>query len=1207
MADINNTVGLDASGAINSLDKLSFSIDTVNQRIDKLNSRTKGDPFKTLNQNAAAAQKRIVQLQGRINQLEKQLRQTGSAGAKAGNEITVSWQTVGRVLQTQFLVRGLSESIRLFEEASEQAREFQLTIARTAAIAGGPGSSYEELSVAVRQLAVDLGQPLGEVQSASFQALQNDIADTTAASLDFVRVAGELAIATGSELETSVNSLTSILKSYGDEAGTAAQNSDILFRAVDVGRISLDELENRLGTITPQAAALGIEFRESAAAVSSLTLAGLDTARAATQLRNILAKLIRPTTTLQSAFERLGVTTGQELVQQYGGLQGALSALTEAFDGNETAVANAFGTIRGQLGVLNLLANEGSEFNRVLNEIRDSSGAVNEALQEVEATTARDFEKSLAEANDTLLGLGNSALEFKNEALELFNTLIPNSQRLEGALVAIGVAGGIAFANLAASAASASIAAIGLTGPIGILAVGLGAIAGITFANINTLSGSLERLEQASRNSNDAIEETFTSANEVIAERQEDNIRRQENLLRDFVKQSSQFFADSRRNFERENERIEISALRTTESFRNNRQSLISDLFGFIDSINGRIRSSFDRIQDATQDLEDIKFNRAQRGLSESARAANELARAQATAARASRQFAEAGLDEQAQSAALAVQATAEQQAREALRSAERLNNAALIDRAERNLINIVQQRINIERRGQQALQQIDQTRAREQADQAEAIRRRQAAITQELDALNQRRDEQGRLRDRNPEAFAQEERRIAELVQEFQALETELQGLEIIDQAGVRDQVDRAARALEQGINSVRFDLRGAVEALQSELNERRFQGSIELEALLSQTSVEAFQDELAAALTSGDVGKRTQQRLNATNDFIEAQRQAIVEQERAAALLEGQFAAIARTGEEAFQAPRGAAAFGTFFSDILRGPFGSEGLSTIIPRQQQEIEGYITTIGQLALQLKNEGEPAIQAVEQGLRDVGIEISQSPLQTQLPNAITLLNRQIQETEQAIKLVKEEAAASARIQTGEEGLQQLEQEAIQVAAQAGVTAREFQKSNDEVQNTAISTGAVDRGLQNVNLRQNQVLERQRQITRETLNTAAAAQQAAAASASAQARFFGGSVFRNFGGDLTRGQDQQLVAANAGEFFVNERSSNRFFSQLQAINAGQTPVFRDQGGPVTNIGDINVNVDARNSANVDGRQIARSINREIRRGSTTLRG
>ena len=72
----------------------------------------------------------------------------------------------------------------------------------------------------------------------------------------------------------------------------------------------------------------------------------------------------------------------------------------------------------------------------------------------------------------------------------------------------------------------------------------------------------------------------------------------------------------------------------------------------------------------------------------------------------------------------------------------------------------------------------------------------------------------------------------------------------------------------------------------------------------------------------------------------------------------------------------------------------------------------------------------------------------------------------------------------------------------------------------------------------------------------------------------------------------------------GEFVVNAASTRKFFTQLQAINSGRVQTFQE-GGPVSNFGDINVSIQSE-PANVDGRTIALAIKRELFRGSVKLR-
>jgi hypothetical protein len=87
------------------------------------------------------------------------------------------------------------------------------------------------------------------------------------------------------------------------------------------------------------------------------------------------------------------------------------------------------------------------------------------------------------------------------------------------------------------------------------------------------------------------------------------------------------------------------------------------------------------------------------------------------------------------------------------------------------------------------------------------------------------------------------------------------------------------------------------------------------------------------------------------------------------------------------------------------------------------------------------------------------------------------------------------------------------------------------------------------------------------------------------------------------GGMARGTDTIPAMLSAGERVTDAKNSRRFFSQLQAIGAGQQPVYRNAGGDTynTNVGDINVQ-DTSGRPNQTAREVMRQIQREQRRGS-----
>jgi TP901 family phage tail tape measure protein len=116
---------------------------------------------------------------------------------------------------------------------------------------------------------------------------------------------------------------------------------------------------------------------------------------------------------------------------------------------------------------------------------------------------------------------------------------------------------------------------------------------------------------------------------------------------------------------------------------------------------------------------------------------------------------------------------------------------------------------------------------------------------------------------------------------------------------------------------------------------------------------------------------------------------------------------------------------------------------------------------------------------------------------------------------------------------------------------------------------------------------------------------------ASASVGGGAAYYGGPAIRyqQRGGSLAvrsqaRGMDRIPVMASPGEFIVNSRSARQFSTELQALNTGRTPNFRDRGGSVTSIGDINVSINSRDgdTPTQSARQIGLALRRELRRNT-----
>jgi hypothetical protein len=94
---------------------------------------------------------------------------------------------------------------------------------------------------------------------------------------------------------------------------------------------------------------------------------------------------------------------------------------------------------------------------------------------------------------------------------------------------------------------------------------------------------------------------------------------------------------------------------------------------------------------------------------------------------------------------------------------------------------------------------------------------------------------------------------------------------------------------------------------------------------------------------------------------------------------------------------------------------------------------------------------------------------------------------------------------------------------------------------------------------------------------------------------------GGVAYLASGG---KGTDTISAMLSPGEMVMNAAASNKFATQLSAMNAGMQPTYNQQSNQ-TNIGDIHVHVNGAQSPQSTAREVMQAMRREMRRGTGIL--
>ena len=164
----------------------------------------------------------------------------------------------------------------------------------------------------ILDLSMDFGQKLPDALRASYNALSASVPEENLVS--FLQVAGKAASAGVTDINTTVDALTTVVNSYGEKLAylgdytqRAASVSDMLFAIVKGGKTTMAELSDSIGTVASIAASANITLDELGAMFATMTAKGMSTAISTTAIRATIASLLTPADEAAKKFEELGI------------------------------------------------------------------------------------------------------------------------------------------------------------------------------------------------------------------------------------------------------------------------------------------------------------------------------------------------------------------------------------------------------------------------------------------------------------------------------------------------------------------------------------------------------------------------------------------------------------------------------------------------------------------------------------------------------------------------------------------------------------------------------------------------------------------------------------------------------------------------------------------------------------------------------------
>lgn len=299
--------------------------------------------------------------------------QFGTKVGGAGNRASKAMTMIGAAAKVGLLALTLALGL-----AVASAVKFEATMQNVATNTNASQAQIRSLSQSVLDMskvlpqdANDLAEGLYFITSSAFEG---------AGALKVLDASARSASAGLATTEESSQAIVSVLNAYGLGAEDAAWAGDVLFNSVKLGVMKFSDLTHVVGRYIATAAALKVPFEDVQSALSTMTLQGLSAAESSTALNGVFRTLLKPGVALTKMMKDLGIST-KDLSDPSIGLHGVMEQIRVATGGNVEQMRALFPEIRANRGAMLLINNEGRTYTRVFDSMKNSTGAVGDALK----------------------------------------------------------------------------------------------------------------------------------------------------------------------------------------------------------------------------------------------------------------------------------------------------------------------------------------------------------------------------------------------------------------------------------------------------------------------------------------------------------------------------------------------------------------------------------------------------------------------------------------------------------------------------------------------------------------------------------------------------------------------------------------------------------------------------------------------------------
>ena len=404
LVDTLKTLGKDSDGSVEKI------ANTLKSFVSTMSDVAKTQDFKYFERLADAVYKLRTHSNGLITSSQKVKTAVHRMGGAAQKSL-FSFSKLHPVIRQFFTAFAgynvIYSFVRSIQAAAKANMELQYAMARINTIVKTKSSALmQKWTADVMKLSSEYGIAKNDITKALYE-----INSATIIGADAMKVlkASVAAARAGFTDTTRVAQLLSkVINAYGYSASDAGYLSDVLFRTVERGINTMEQLSQYMGRVVTVAANSGVSFEEVSAALATMTARGLQTNIAVTALNSAILKMSQGGQKLDPIFRKAGYASASAALQTVG-LKDALKVLYEQTRGDIQALTKLGFNYRDIRAVSVLASDAFQAFGDNLKYVTESAGATDTAVRQVKNTLQYKWQSLKQTVSNAFIAFQNSA------------------------------------------------------------------------------------------------------------------------------------------------------------------------------------------------------------------------------------------------------------------------------------------------------------------------------------------------------------------------------------------------------------------------------------------------------------------------------------------------------------------------------------------------------------------------------------------------------------------------------------------------------------------------------------------------------------------------------------------------------------------------------------------------------------------------------